>query len=127
MAVRNHVDNNLSVRNAVNQPVGLENYLSILLIANIAQFFGRRSAFGTYCQVIGGAQQAIENVFCAFNRIELRNIANDILNIGLCVRGQYDLVRHLTIGQPVAKTLRHLRGGLSKTSGDLGIAERQDL
>jgi len=63
--VGDEIDNNLLFHDVINQTVGLEEDLSILLIAECEKLFGRRAACRLDSKAVGDRKDSTERMFGA--------------------------------------------------------------
>jgi hypothetical protein len=73
-AIRNHVNDNFLVEHTINDSIGLEEHLTVLLDSERAEFLRLGASFGRNRQTLGYFKQPLENVICARRRIELRDV-----------------------------------------------------
>ena len=93
-AIGDQVHDNLGADYPVNQPIGLEKHLTVLVNAKRQQFPGVRAALGKGRQIAGGFQQPVQQAVGTGFGAVMRDVIVERLQIALRARGQQDLVGH---------------------------------
>ncbi len=93
-SIGDEVDRDLLPNDTIDQPVGLEEYLPVFLVAQRMEFRGLRAAHRRGRKTIGNFENSVQDALGAGGRIMLSYVGDDIFQVAFGVLGEDDLESH---------------------------------